>query len=178
MTELLLALRDIVWMRRGPQDLPYSPALLVTLVFANLAVQWALAIFSGAEQVSITQVIVEEAALFSFLYLILMTRGFANRFVQTGTAFQGVTIFFTLLIAPIVIVMSGNPKLAQPLTPLQSLFALLTLPIIVWKFVIDAYIFRNALSVSAARGFLMALVWLAVQFVLNVALNAQTAPLK
>lgn len=178
MTELLRALRDIIWMRRGPQDVPYSLSWLVILIFANLAVQWGLAVFSGIEQISITQAVVEESALFSLLYVILMTRGFSNRFVQTATAFQGVTIIFTLLLAPIVVMMSGNPKLTEPLTPLQSLFGLLTLPIIIWKFAIDAHVFRHALSTTLGRGFLMAVVWLFAQSVLNVALNAQTTSLK
>jgi hypothetical protein len=178
MTELLRALRDIVWMQRGPQDVPYSPAWLAMLLVANLAVQWGLAVFCGVEQISIMQAVVEEIALLAFLYLILMTRGFANRFVQTATAFQGIIIIFTLLLAPMVVVLSANPKLVEPLTPLQSLFALLTLPIVIWKFVIDAHVFRNALSTSLGRGFLMALVWLAAQFVLNAALNAPAAPLK
>ena len=37
--EFLQLLRDILWLRRGPQDMPHSPALLVGVCVADIALQ-------------------------------------------------------------------------------------------------------------------------------------------
>jgi len=175
--EFLQLLRDILWLRRGPEDMPYSPALLVAVCVADIALQWSLVQFLAIDDGSLPLSLIEIVILLGFVYLILMTRGLQNRFVQTATALQCCSIVFTLLVIPALFVLSGNPKLATPLTPMQSLFALATLPVAIWKFVVDAHIFRHGLSVSFGRGFAVAAAWLAMQWIVGVALHgAAQAP--
>jgi hypothetical protein len=171
MIQFLQLLRDILWLRRGPQDLPYSPALLVAVCVADFALQWSLVQFLSLDSGSLPLSLIELAIILGFAYLILMTRGLTNRFVQTATALQCCSIVFTLLVTPALFILSGNPKLATPLTPIQSLFALATLPVAIWKFVVDAHIFRNALSVTFARGLGVAATWLALQWLVGLALR-------
>jgi hypothetical protein len=175
MIEFLQLLRDILWLRRGPQDMPHSTALLVAVCVADIALQWALVQFLSIEDGSLPLTLIELAILLGFVYLILMSRGLPNRFVQTATALQSCSIVFTLLVVPALLVLSGNPKLTNPLTPMQSLFALATLPIAIWKFVVDAHIFRHALSVTFARGLGVAATWLAMQWIVALALRSASA---
>jgi hypothetical protein len=176
MVEFLQLLRDILWLRRGPEDMPYSPALLVGVCVAYIALQWSLVQFLALDDGSLPLSVIEIAVLLGFVYLILMTRGLQNRFVQTAVALQCCSIVFTLLVVPALFVLSGNPKLTTPLTPLQSLFALATLPVAIWKFIVDAHIFRRALTVTFARGLGVAAAWLAMQWIVGLALRgaAQT----
>ena len=129
MIEFLQLVRDILWLRRGPQDMPHSRALLAGVCVADLALQWSLVTFLSLDDGSLPLSLIELAILLGFVYLILMTRSLPNRFVQTATALQCCSIVFTLLVIPALFVLSGNPKLTNPLTPLQSLFALATLPV-------------------------------------------------
>jgi hypothetical protein len=171
MVEFLQLLRDILWLRRGPENMPYSPALLAGVCVADIALQWSLVQFLAIEDGSLPLSLIEIVIMLGFVYLILMTRGLQNRFVQAATALQCCSIVFTLLVVPALFVLSGNPKLATPLTPMQSLFALATLPVAIWKFVVDAHIFRHALSVTFARGLGVAAAWLALQWIVGLALH-------
>ena len=172
MIQFLQLLRDILWLRRGPQDMPHSMALLVGVCVADVGLQGALVQILSLEDGSLPLSLIELAILLGFVYLILMTRGLPNRFVQTATALQSCSIVFTLLVIPALLVLSENPKLTTPLTPVQSLFALATLPVAIWKFVVDAHIFRHALSVTFARGLGVAATWLALQWIVGLALRS------
>ncbi len=171
MVEFLQLLRDILWLRRGPADMPYSPALLVAVCVADIAMQWLLGQVLAADYGLLLPSLIRIFILLGFAYLILMTRGLQNRFVQTATALQCCSIVFKLLVVPAMFVLSGNPKLANPLTGIQSLFVLVTLPVALWEFVAYAHIFRHALSVTFARGFGVSAAWLVMEWLVGVALQ-------
>ena len=175
MVEFLQLLRDILWLRRGPQDVPHSMPLLVAVCVLDIGLQWSLVQFLSIDDGSLPLSLIQLAILLGFVYLILTVRGLSNRFVQTATTLQICSIVFTLLVVPALFVLSGNPKLTTP-TPMQSLFLLATMPVAIWKFIVDAHIFRNALSLTFARGVGVAAAWFAVQWVVALALRgaAQT----
>ena len=176
MVEFLQLLRDILWLRRGPQDVPHSVPLLVAVCIGDIGLQWALVQFLSIDDGSLPLSLIQLAILLGLVYLILAARGLSNRFVQTATTLQTCSIVFTLLVVPALLVLSGNPKLATPPTPMQSLFLLATMPVAIWKFIVDAHIFRHALALTFARGVGMAAAWFAVQWVVALALRgaAQT----
>ena len=94
--------------------------------------------------------------------------------MQTATALLSCSIVFTLLVIPIAVLLSGKPKRPHQLTPVQWLFALVALPVAIWKFVVDAHVFRHALSITFARGLAVAAAWLAMLWI--VGLRAARAP--
>ena len=92
MLEFLQLLRDILRLRRGPQDMPYSRPLLAAVCVADLILQWSVGAFLFPQESSLPLGLIKLAILLGFVYLIVVSRGVANRFVQTATAMEGCSI--------------------------------------------------------------------------------------
>jgi hypothetical protein len=154
-------IRDICLLRRGPQDLPYSIPLLGTVIAACIIVQVAVAVAKNAS----VQGVLAGAALWLLmtlgaLNLILTLRGMRNRFVQAATALLGCALVFTLLSVPIALLLEEPPTPPQQLAPLQLVLGLISLPLLVWKIVVDAHVFRHSFDVPFLSGIVIALLWI------------------
>lgn len=173
MRDLILTLRDICLLRRGPQDLPYSPQLLVGVCAFSLGVQMAIAYVLGIPGNTFAAGIVGMAFNLGVLYLLLSLRRVGNRFVQTATALLLCALLFSLLTLPAALIVgtAGQPPTAQTLTPLQALLALISLPIVVWKLVVDAHVLRHALNLPFLGGLIVAILWFLLEIRLGVALG-------
>ena len=173
MFEFLKTLRDILRLRSGPQDMPYSPGLLAGLCLGDVALQFLVADLQSA---ALPIALIKLVLFLGFIYAILMLRGLTNRFVQTAITIQSCAILFALLLIPAVLAIGYDPKPPLVLTPSQTLFVISSLPISIWAFVVNAHIFRNALSVSFAQGFGVTTLWYLllwiVAFALHGAVNA------
>jgi hypothetical protein len=172
MTEFLQLLRDILWLRRGPQDVPYSPILLVACCVAALTLQLVLAsIFTeGGNLVASLIALLLDLGL---LYFVLMLRGFTSRFVQTATALIACTILFTLIALPITFIVGTPPKATDQVTAVQGVLGLVALVVITWKLVVDAHILRHALSIPFFAGLALAIFWVIAEYAFGAALQTQ-----
>ena len=154
-------IRDICLLRRGPQDLPYSVPLLGYVAAACVIVQLAVAVARNAPVGGV----LAGAALWLLmtlgaLNLILTLRGLRNRFVQAGTALLGCALVFTLLSVPIALLLEEPPTPPQQLSSLQLVLGLISLPLLVWKIIVDAHVFRNSFDVPFLSGIVIALLWI------------------
>jgi hypothetical protein len=159
MRELFFIVRDILLLRRGPQDVPYAPNLTILVVFAGIAVQVAASMirnepFARSALVAIAMT----GFMLGVLYLLLNARQYTARFTQTVLA-QALTSFvLSLLAAPLVFVTLGiSPDNPAAMTPGQAIAVLIAFGIIVWDFVVDAHIIRHALDVPFGAGVLITL---------------------
>src|SRR6185437_15713219 len=116
--------------RRGPEDLPYSPPLLIALLIACGALQGYFNIYNGAAPGVAVAVLVGGVALIGALYLLLRGRGKALRFVQTMTALAAVYLLFGVAIDALISGLSlaalskqviEHPDHPPTLTTLQTL---------------------------------------------------------
>jgi hypothetical protein len=168
-------IRDICLLRRGPQDLPYAPQLLVAVAAACVAVQLAVAI---ARSVPVGGVLVGALMWLMMtlgaLHLILTVRNLRNRFVQAATALLGCALVFTLLSLPIALLVSDPPPTPQQMTPLQLVLGLVSLPLLVWKIVVDAHVFRSSLDIPFVSGLVIALLWIFAAMALSSIAGAPT----
>lgn len=174
MFDFLVLIRDICLLRRGPQDVPYSIPLLVTVAAASVLLEAAVAI---ARDVPVAGVVAEAIVwlVFAFggLNLALALRGLRNRFVQAATALLGCALMFTLLILPIALFATEPPATApQPLTPTQLLVGVVALPLAIWKVVVDAHVFRHSLDIPFLSGLMIALLWIIAAAALAAATGA------
>lgn len=178
MYQLLYLLRDVIALRRGPQDAPYSPTMLVALCAASLALQLAIARVLKVEGETIGAGIVALAFNLGLLYLLLNLRKLANRFVQVALTLIGVAMLFQLLSLPIVLLAGGHPPSAPDhLTPVQVLLGVVSLPILIWKLVVDAHVLRHGLDLPFASGLVIAVCWIVAELILGAALGgAQAGP--
>lgn len=159
--------RDILRLRRGPQDLPYSVHLLATVAALGVAVQlpvaWMRSLGAGA--------ILASAALWlafslGLLRLLLTMRSKASRFVQAATAFLGCNAAFNAIGIPIALLVGEPPATPEQMTGTQVLAGLISLPLLVWKVAVDAHVFRHSLDISFGGGVAVALMWIFAAFAL------------
>ena len=154
-------IRDICLLRRGPQDLPYSVPLLLAVAGACVLLQLGVAI---ARDVALSGVLAGAIVWLMFtlgaLNLVLTLRNLRNRFVQAAIALLGCALAFTLLSLPIALLVGEPPTSGEKMTSLQLLLGLVSLPLLVWKVVVDAHVFRHSFDIPVLSGVVVALLWI------------------
>ncbi len=174
MQNLLLLLRDIIQLRRGPQDVPYSLGLLIGACVVTLTMQIVIgALFDSASGALATGVVSLILHL-GILYLLLMMRGFGNRFVQSATAILWCMLMFTLALLPMISITGTAQVTADQITVGGALLRLVMIAIALWKVAVDAHILRHSLSISFGGGVGVAIVWALVEYALLRAISPQT----
>ena len=172
MEQLLYLLRDVILLRRGPQDAPHAPRLLIALCAASLLLQLAIARVLGVEGETLGSGLVALMFSLGVLYLLLNLRRLTNRFVQAALTLLGCAMLFQLLSLPIVLMAGAHlPSAPEHLTPTQILLSLVSLPIVIWKLIVDAHILRNSLDLPFVYGLVIAVCWLIAELVLDAALG-------
>ena len=157
MAEFVKLIWDICCLRRGPQDLPYAPALLALVCAIALG-------FQGLVSLDATMIAIGAVTLaikLCVLYALLFVRNLRNRFVQSATALQGCALMIGLLILPLSL-MVGDPKDTQ-VSSGRGLIALAILLLLSWNLIIQANIFRHSLNVPFMTGMMVAVSWFIVE---------------
>jgi len=167
MPEFVKLIWDICCLRRGPQDLPYAPALLAVVCVLFVAVQQIAAWLLGLEREALSAAIVSLLLNLGVLLLLLNVRNVRSRFVQAATALLGCAMVFFLISVPIAIMFGTPPQNTGSAAPLQMLAALLSLPLLVWKLIVDAHVLRHSLNVPFLAGIALAVLWLIVELAIN-----------
>lgn len=173
MSEFLSTLRDIVLLRRGPQDLPYSPSALGAAAVATVAVSGIAnsLLGEGVDSAMVRTAVLVVLSL-GLLYLLLLSQQRQARFNQTALASLLVSAVFALLLLPVLALSGPLPTPGTPpasVTGTQMLGMLLIIVAGVWKFVIDAHILRNALEIRLMPALLIAF---AMEFAVTVLVSA------
>jgi len=170
--------RDLMLLRRGPQDLPHSEALLAVLVLAALLVESLLATqmlgaddFAGAA----LRVAAAVAVVLAVTFALLRLHQRQARFVQTGCALIAVALLFALATAVVLSLALPLPKDRTTMTGAQMLAGVLSLGVVAWQLLVRGNIFRHALEVSLARGIRFALSLTIAELILALGI-AQLAP--
>lgn len=139
---VLQKLLSLLILKSAPQDLPYSPGLIVQLVLAYIlsgimVLQTTLApddLFSG--------LLLGLLIHYVFTYSVLRALDKSARFVQTFCAILGISILFNLLSWPVFSVLSDETTQEA----IKSSMSLIFLLIISWEVLVKAHIFRHALE--------------------------------
>ncbi|HED14263.1 MAG TPA: hypothetical protein ENI62_11540 [Gammaproteobacteria bacterium] len=152
MIVLLRIFLDIVRFKAGPQDLPISPALLVTtFIFAVLTHVVTDAPYSSAATIWLAAV-TQASAFGAVLWVVLSIRGKSERWLQTATALFGAGSLLQLLTIP-VSYMLGNQQSSISL----GLPSLLLLVIAFWFLAVMSWVFRQSLEIKTGMSLLLSL---------------------
>ena len=157
MNSLLNTLFNILRLRSGPQDIPSSWSLTLVLVVLYLM----LAVFTGqrlGEGDSSAASLAVTAMQFAAVSVMLQIRKHPERLAQTLSSLAGVGLVFGSL--SFVFLSQADPAQQQPI------LALAWFGIFFWSLVVDAHIYKNAMSVTMAQGMLIAVLLLAASYVL------------
>jgi hypothetical protein len=158
---LLQQLLRIIILRSGPQDLPagWNTAALMVLVYVALGMLADSMLQLGTSSLrSLFSIALQIFAISVLLHL----RGFSARLAQTIAAAAGTGCLFGLMSIVMLAQSSGGT--------LPAGMATLWLGLFVWSLVVDAHIYRSALSITMSLGMLLAVVLFAINFVVIDAL--------
>jgi hypothetical protein len=155
---LLRIVIDLCLLRRGPQDLPYSPALTQGLLLLGLGVDLLVLRWLDEDSDLLLQIGCSLALLLALPWLLLSLRQRRERYVQTLAAFAATGIVFSLLYLPLALKSAELPRpvAGETLSGEQALVAWGTLLVIGWKLAINGSIWRHALDWPRAAGVLLA----------------------
>lgn len=133
---LAALLADLLRLRRGPQDVPHSPTLLLLTLAPYALLGSALAAFSMPASKALWYGPSEASLLALLVYGALALRRRQARYVQTLTALTLVGSAFNAASLPLT-------ALAQP----GNGIGLLILPLLAWSFAVSVNILRQALDI-------------------------------
>lgn len=152
----VLQLLEIMRLRSGPQDLPagWGLAFLLALLYM---LEGFVADYMLSEGDAAPRSLVSVSIQFAAIAALLGFRRFSMRLPQTITALSGTGLAFGAL--SIVLALQARPGVAQPLLVLVWVSAF------VWSLVVDAHIYRRALSTNMSLGMLVAVLIFALNFV-------------
>jgi hypothetical protein len=166
---LAYLVRDLCQLKRGPEDMPYSPALLVALVAASVVLDVATgAVFGGDD--ALAHSLVSTALVLALAWAALHVRKLGNRYVQTASALVACGLVFSLLVLPLGWLAHPMPEAANALTPLQVLLGWAVLALFVWNLVVFAHIMRRALEAPFGLAFAIVIAWAVADWALGRAL--------
>lgn len=137
---------DICLLRAGPQDLPYSPNLLVLSLLAYTALGTKTASLGLPQVNPYIFSVINLLSLLFFAWFVLSLKGYYSRFNQTVIALFGTEVILGLL-AWVLLAW----QLQATDSGRESLLAsVLYLALILWSLAINANIVRHALSITMA----------------------------
>jgi len=172
---LLASIRDLCLFRRGPEDMPYSPWLLVGLLVASalFASLFDVQLRNASPALVLASVLGTLATLY-VLYGLLRLRGKAERFVQTALALAATSFLFELIAMPLLLLVplptaGTQPVQPQNVTGAQMLAAFAVFGFAIWQVCISVSILRRAMEVPVAGGVLVLLLLACTNFIVAAA---------
>ncbi len=156
LSRFFLQLFDLMRLRGGPQDLPAGWGVAFALALLYM-LEGLVADYMLSEADSAPRSLVAVSIQFVAVVALLGLRGMNVRLPQTITALSGTGLIFGAL--SILLVLQAQPGEAQPLLALAWVGAF------IWSLVVDAHIYRRALSMNMSLGMLVAVLIFALNFV-------------
>ena len=156
----MLQLSRIFWeicrLKSGPQALPIGRYLLVSAVLAGIFVDsFASSIlipkFTSFEIMG--TVVIYNLVLLTAVYFLLKLVGYVERGIQTLTAIAGSGLLISLVLLPALLTLNTSTEDVKP-------FALLILVDNIWRIVVNAHIFRHALSINLLMAMILSVSYL------------------
>jgi len=143
---------DICLLRKGPQDVPASEALVKMCLLAYGLSGLLVLLTEAPAPVALLQILLDVVLLAGLLYLGLTLSRHPKRFGQTLSALTGTGSLIGLLALPLAIWIERQQPGGDIALPSALMFALM-----VWSIAIIAHILRHAFETSVWLGALYAL---------------------
>ena len=139
---VLQKLLSLLVLKSAPQDLPYSPRLLVQLMLAYILSGIVVLKTTLNPEDILSGLLLGLLIQYVFTYSVLRALDKKARFVQTFCAILGIGILFNLLSWPVFSMLSDETAKEA----VRSSMSLMFLLIISWEVLVKAHIFRHALE--------------------------------
>lgn len=147
MLMLSMRLLEIMLLRKGPQDLPYSVFLLTALMVLYVATGVFVLTTSLVPGQALANMLLDAVLLLVFSFICLSLLKYRARFVQMVSALAGIGVLYHLLAWPLF----NHIQNVQAQEQSARIAALLMLLLISWQVLVFAHVFRNAMQMSMGR---------------------------
>jgi len=163
MAALLIRFLKICLLSQGPQDLPYSSALLrTTLLLYFVTGLFGLSTLMTFEE-SLPVMLVDIVLLMAYAGLVLRAFNKRQRFVQMVTALAGVGAIFQLVEWPLQLMIAS----AEASAHLSAEISMILLIAVSWNLAVFAHIFRESFEIRLLSAFLLTVAFA----ILNITLH-------
>ncbi len=163
---------DLCLLRRRPQDLPASTALLVLVLGAALLGGILLSVTAGASlALGLGQTALDLLLMLGALHLALTLLRKRERFIQTATSLVGAETLIGL--AALLPVGLAGPDAEQGAQLLLA--GLLFMGLVAWSVLVSAHILRHTFAISLMQGAAVAVAFDILSFVLISGLTQGSA---
>ncbi|MGB5835054.1 MAG: hypothetical protein WBG92_24135 [Thiohalocapsa sp.] len=153
---------ELCLLKRTPQDLPASNALLTLVVVVGLLGGMLLSVTAGAAfLVGIGQTLLDFLIMLGALHLALKLTGKLPRFVQTATALVGADALVGF-VALLPVGLAG-PNIED--SPQLLLAGLMFMALVAWSVLVTAHILRHAFDIKLIQGAMIAVAFDILSFV-------------
>ena len=161
---------DLCRLRGGPQDLPWSPTLLVSLFVVATGLDVVTGDLLDRDGNALARSLLSSLVILGLCWIALAVRSHGHRFVQTATAIVATGIVFTLLLGALLW-LGGVPPTATgtALTTAQSLVAWTLFAIFLWQVAVIAHIVRHAVELSSGFALTLVITWIVAWWALEQA---------
>ena len=168
---------DIVLLRRGPEQLPASPTLLVSTMALFAVVASLVSSQAAGDNPSWPQELAVAIVMIPLWYRVaLQLAGKRERFLQTVTAMFAVLLLFAPLAVPALgMLMEQQQAYETTKVPPSGLLTFIVLALVVWRFLIYVSITRAAFEWPAIPAVLLVLAQEFAMLFLLIALAGTSA---
>jgi len=157
---------ELFLLRRGPQDLPWSPPTVAGFALALLALQAGFASHQGLDATGmLARAFVTLVILFGATRALLRWRQLENRAAQTLLALAATALFFSLAMFPLAVALQPYYGDENP-PPRLMVLALSAIVLFFWKLRVEASIWRQALDIAVAPAYALTVALMLAEAVL------------
>lgn len=154
--------------RTAPQDLPFSPRLLVALVVAAVALDTFVGARFDDSGDAFARAALGAAVVLGLSWTALAIRRLPQRYVQTASALLLCGLAVSLVQLPLALLLEPLPADASaPASPFQMLLRWTLLATLVWQVVAFAHIMRHAIEARLGLALVLVTSWMVAAFALD-----------
>jgi hypothetical protein len=160
MSEIVTLFYQILWFKKDPQDIPFSPALTLVTLLGFAAIDFVMLFMSNHWFSALLQVGVEITIMLIFTRGALFLAGKYERYQQTLCALLGTDALITLFAIP------ATAPMLIPSGDIAFFGFLIVVLLILWHWIVVGHIFRHALDESFSFGLGVAFLYILAVYLL------------
>ncbi len=151
---------ELCLLRRAPQDLPGSSALLGLILVVNLVASWLVGLAADlSAPVALGQGLADALLSLGLLHLGLSLTRRPARFLQLATALLGAGALLSLVAVAPLLLLSGAESRGAESRGETSLAGLPLLFLLVWSLLVTGHILRHGFDLRLGQGVLIAVAY-------------------
>lgn len=171
MVALIACIVDICLLRRGPQDLPASRALLVLSLTAYVLVGMGLLAATDSPVGPVIPALADTALMVVFIAALLRLRGYSERLAQSLSALAATGTLLTVIAAPLSLQLAA----ASAERPPEALLVIAWWLVLFWSIAVVGHILRHALALPMSAGLALAVALTALDIAVYAGLHEALA---